>query len=65
LLRQANPKHLGSILHHHRRHSEDSSQKGVKTITFREISERSPKLAQSIVLELALKCKEANRGEQW
>src|SRR5688572_31237310 len=50
LLRQANPKHLGNSLHCHRRRSEDNSQKGVSTITFRGTSERSPKLAQSIAL---------------
>jgi hypothetical protein len=35
---------------HHRRRSEDSSQKGVRTITFRGTSERNLKLAQSIAL---------------
>jgi hypothetical protein len=50
LLRQANPKHLGNSLHRHHQRSEDSSQKGVSTITFRGTSERSPKLTQSIAM---------------
>jgi hypothetical protein len=50
LLRRANPKHLDSSPHRHRRLSEGSSQKGLSTITFRGISEKSLKLAQSIVL---------------
>jgi hypothetical protein len=50
LLRQVNPKHLGNNLHRHHQRSEDSSQKGVSTFTFRGTSERSLKLAQSIVL---------------
>jgi hypothetical protein len=50
LLRQANPKHLGSSLHRHHQHKEDISQKGVSTLTFSGTSERSPKLAQSIAL---------------
>jgi hypothetical protein len=50
LLRQANPKHLGNSLHRHHQHNEVSSQKGVSTLTSSGISEKSPKLAQSIAL---------------
>jgi hypothetical protein len=50
LLRQANPKHLGSSLCRHHQHKEVSNQKGVSALTPSEISERSPKLAQSIAL---------------
>ena len=50
LLRQANPKHLGNRLHLHHQCNEANSQKGVSTLTFNGISEKSPKLAQSIAL---------------
>jgi hypothetical protein len=50
LLRQANLRHLGNSLHLHHHCNEASSQKGASTLISNETSERSPKLAQSIVL---------------
>jgi hypothetical protein len=50
LLRQANLRHLGNSLHLHHQCNEASSQKGVSIPTSNETSEKSPKLAQSIVL---------------
>jgi hypothetical protein len=50
LLRQANLRHLGNSLYLHHQYNEASSQKGVSILTTNETSEKSPKLAQSIVL---------------
>jgi hypothetical protein len=50
LLRQANLRRLGNSLHLHHQCNEASSQKGANTLINNETSERSPKLAQLIVL---------------
>ena len=50
LLRQANLRHLGNSLHLHHQCNEASNQKGVSILNTNETSEKSPKLAQSIVL---------------
>jgi hypothetical protein len=54
LLRQANLRHLGNILHPHHQCNphipKASSQKGANTLTSSKTSGSSPKLAQSTVL---------------
>ena len=50
LLRQVNLRHLGNSLHLHHQCNEASSQKVVSILNTNETSEKSPKLAQSIVL---------------
>ena len=50
LLRQVNLTHLGNSLHLHHQCNEASSQKGVSILNTNETSEKSLKLAQSIVL---------------